>query len=201
MKKYPSLIPQKWIYFPSSKPCIYIYTDTIYTSRELTYPPLKVPGSRWCSSSIAGGSDPKDWSSLPILPEPLWAAAKTKIFSCPVLTEVELFRAGLGLGDSVGDDLGGWWDDLGGWWVILFGSWKLEVKGFTAQNVMILLRNFPEWSFVLLGIWRRTPNLDDFNYIQQALWKQPLVVFILGPFLGRKHLLRWFSLVVIFQPH
>ena len=64
------------------------------------------------------------------------------------------FRAGLGLGDSVGDDLGGWW--------------KLEVKGFTAKNVMIL-RNFPEWSFVLLGIWRRTPNLDDFNYIQQAL--------------------------------
>ena len=48
MKKYPSLIPQKWIYFPSSKPsiCIYIYIYyiriqyTIYTLQGTNISPF-----------------------------------------------------------------------------------------------------------------------------------------------------------------
>ena len=58
-------------------------------------------------------------------------------------------------------------------------SRKLEVKCFTPKNVTMRPIFFSKWSFVLLGIWRRTPNLDDLISLihSTGLVKTTLVVF------------------------
>lgn len=75
------------------------------------------------------------------------SCSKNEDLFMPCAYRGRIFRAGLGLGDSVGDD-------LGGWWVIFFGhgSWKLKVSQQKISRSSEIFLNGVLWSFVLLGI-------------------------------------------------